>query len=147
MPDHELMEQLDRAIDAMLAGAEQMDSESSDPTLLRLTEIAGRLRDLPDDRFKSRLGLELQSKFHRRPQMSTSTSTFAAIETVTPFICVADGDKLIEFMKHTFGAEEMNRHAHGPDGFVASVRIVDSDLLVMADQTLRGQESPQNAGV
>ena len=47
---------------------------------------------------------------------------------------------MIEFMKHTFGAEETTRHPHGPDGFVAGVRIGDSDLLVMGDESSRGQE-------
>ena len=69
-----------------------------------------------------------------------SAAEFAAIHAVTPFICVPDGDKLIEFMKHTFGAEETSRHPHGPDGFVAGVRIGDSDLLIMGGESLRGQE-------
>jgi PhnB protein len=67
---------------------------------------------------------------------------FAAIYGITPFICVPEGAGLIEFMKHIFGAEETNRHPHGPDGFVAGVRIGDSDLLVMGGESLRGQECP-----
>jgi PhnB protein len=47
---------------------------------------------------------------------------------------------LIEFMKHTFEAEETGRHPHGPDGFVAGIRIGDADLLVMGGESLRGQE-------
>jgi uncharacterized glyoxalase superfamily protein PhnB len=96
-----------------------------------LIRIAAKLRDLPDDRFKTRLGRELQAEHE-----------FAAIHAVTPFICVPEGDKLIEFMKHTFGAEETGRHPHGPDGFVAGVRIGDSDLIVMAGESLRGSECP-----
>jgi PhnB protein len=91
-------------------------------------KIASRLRDLPDDRFKARLGRELQA--------------FPAIHTITPFICVPEGAKLIEFMKNTFGATETSRHPHGPDGFIAGVKIGDSDLLIMGGESLRGQESP-----
>jgi uncharacterized glyoxalase superfamily protein PhnB len=69
-----------------------------------------------------------------------ATSEAPAIHAVSPFICVAEGSKLIEFMKATFGAEEGDRHPHGPDGFVASVRIEDSDLLIMGGESLRGQE-------
>ena len=65
-----------------------------------------------------------------------------AIHSVTAFISVPEGDKLIEFMKRTFAAEETTRHQHGPAGFVAGVRIGDSDLLVMGDESSRGQELP-----
>src|SRR2546426_1023058 len=132
MPDRALIEQLDQAIDGMLAGSEQ--TGSADPTLSALMEIAGTLRDLPDDRFKTRLSRELQAE--------SAAAEFAAIHTITPFICVPEGAKLIEFMKHTFGAEETTRHPHGPDGFVAGVRIGDSDLLIMGGESLRGAECP-----
>ncbi len=149
MPDRALIEQLDQAIDGMLAGAKQ--TGSADPTLSALMEIAGTLRDLPDNVFKTRLSRELQAEFQRRPPMTRSTpiesiesaaAEFATIHTITPFICVPEGAKLIEFMKHTFGAEETTRHPHGPDGFVAGVRIGDSDLLIMGGESLRGAECP-----
>jgi len=149
MPDRALIEQLDQAIDGMLAGATQ--AGSADPTLSALMEIAGTLRDLPDNGFKTRLSRELQAEFQRRPPMTRSTpiesiestaAEFATIHTITPFICVPEGAKLIEFMKHTFGAEETTRHPHGPDGFVAGVRIGDSDLLIMGGESLRGAECP-----
>ena len=130
MPERPLSEQLDQAIDAMLAGGEPAVS-ADDQTLSGLLEIAAALRDLPDDAFKTRLIRELQSESRRR------TPT---IHTITPFICVPGGAKLIEFLQQTFGAEETNRHAHGPDGFVAGVRIGDSDILVMSGESLRGQE-------
>lgn len=130
MPDHALIEQLDQALDRMLAGA--TDTGSTDPALSALMEIAETLRDLPDDGFKARL----------RRTLMTTAAEFAAIHTITPFISVPDGARLIEFMKHTFGAEETSRHPHGPDGFVAGMRIGDSDLLIMSGESLRGQECP-----
>src|SRR5262245_60219923 len=113
MPDRPLSEQLDQAIDAMLAGSPP--TESAEATLSALMEIAGGLRHLPDDGFKTRLSDELQTEFERRPPMTASTriqpvqssaAEFVTIHTVTPFICVPEGGKLIEFMKHTFDAEE-----------------------------------------
>ena len=76
MPDLELIEQLDRAIDSMLAGDEP--SSFDDPTLSGLMKIAGALRDLPDDRFRVHLGRELstastENPFQRRTSMITST--------------------------------------------------------------------------
>ena len=153
MTDRSLIEQLDQAIDGILAGSEQTKA-ADDPTLSALIGIAGTLRDLPDDGFKTRLGRELaagsrEAEFQRRIPMiaptplegtESSRPEFATIDTVTPFICVAEGAKLIDFMKHTFGAEETTRHSHGPDGFVAGVKIGDSDLLVMGGESLRGGE-------
>jgi len=149
MAEHALIEQLDQAIDQMLAGAEQ--TGSADVTLSALLEIAGALRDLPDDGFKTRLGRELQAASQRRTRMTSSTrieplesaaDDRVAIHSVIPFISVPEGSKLIEFMKRTFAAEETTRHQHGPAGFVAGVRIGDSDLIVMGDESSRGQELP-----
>jgi PhnB protein len=136
MPDRALEELLDQAIGRMLAAAQP---EPADPTLAALLEIAGALRDLPDDRFKIRLGADLRAISERTPPMTATTSV---IHTVTPFISAPEGAKLIDFMKHTFGAQETGRHPHGPDGFVASVKIGDSDLLIMGGESVRGQERP-----
>src|SRR5690349_4662911 len=116
MVDRAFIEQFDHAIDEMLAGTSQALSE--DPTLFALMEIARRLRDFPNDEFKTRLSRELLAGFQRRPMTSSTSiestaSEFAAIHTVTPFVCVPEGDKLIEFMKHTFAAEETSRQPHG----------------------------------
>jgi PhnB protein len=137
------MDRLDLAIDALLSGGAQ--EEPLDLALAGLVEVAGSLRDLPDDGFKTRFGLELQ----RRTPMTTSiTTATATIHAVTPFITVADGNQLIEFMKKTFDAEEVSRAPHGSgDGFVAVVRIVDSDLLIMGGESTRGQERPTNLHV
>jgi PhnB protein len=155
MPDRALIEQLDQAIDRMMAGrlADARHRPSADPTLSALMDIAGTLRDLPDDGFKTRLSLELraasrEAQSQRRTPMTRSTPVettesageFAAIHTVTSFICVPEGTQLIEFMKQTFDAEETTRHPHGSDGFVAAVRIGDSDLLIMGGESVRGQE-------
>src|SRR5215471_16694507 len=145
MPERPLSEKLDEAIDNLLAGTPQ--AGSPDSTLSALMKIVDRLQEMPDDGFKMRLSRELQQEFHRRTSMTVSTrieptaGEFAAIHNVTPFICVAEGERFIEFMKHTFAAEETHRHPHHPGGFVATVRIGDSDLLVMGGESLRGQES------
>jgi len=133
----DLMEQLDQAIDRLLRG--DPSATPLDPDLSGLTKVAIGLRNMPDDRFKTRLIRELADKFQRRPDMNVVEEV--TIETITSFICVPEATRLIEFMKHTFGAVETNRHPHGPDGFVANVMIGESNVLVMGGESLRGQES------
>src|SRR5687767_5137499 len=101
MPDRSLAEQLDQAIDALLGGAQERGA--ADSSLSGWMEITGKLRDIPDERFKARLGRELQG---------VPDTVGFAIHTITPFICVPDGDELIEFMKGTFDADETSREPH-----------------------------------
>jgi PhnB protein len=132
MPDLPLLEQLDQAIEAILAGG----ATPAEP--VDLAKIAACLRDLPDENFKTRLKAELE----RRASM---TSTAAApiregFRTVTPYITVVEGDKFIDFLKQAFGAEEVLRHASGPGAFHAEVRIRDSMLMVGSGERARGHE-------
>lgn len=55
--------------------------------------------------------------------------------TLTPYLVVPGVAKLIDFLKQTFDAEEIERHA-GPDGGImhAEVRIGDS-VVMMAEPT------------
>jgi uncharacterized glyoxalase superfamily protein PhnB len=147
MADRSLAEQLDQAIDGLLAGTDL--DRAVHAKVSGLTEVARGLREMPDERFKTRLIYALRDEFQRRTPVAASTSVeesnaagFAAIYNITPFISVAEGDRLIEFMKHTFGAVETARHPHhGPDGFVAGMRIGDSDILIMGGESVRGAES------
>ena len=132
MPDDAIHEQLNQAIDALLKGSAAV----TDPSLAALAQIAGRLRDLPDENFQKRLKSDLQ----RRIAMSTSTVAPVSVRTVTPFIAVPEAASLIEFLKRTLDAEETHRHPHGIDGFVAAIKIRDSDLLIMGGESLRGHE-------
>lgn len=140
MPDDALnnvkVDQLDRVIDALLAGS--ATPVSTDPELAALVRIAASLRDLPNEHFQKRLRSDLQ----RRANMTTSAiaPVREGLRTVTPFITVPKAPELIEFLKRTFDAEETSRHPHGPDGFVAGVKIGDSDLLIMGGESVRGHE-------
>ena len=59
--------------------------------------------------------------------------------TITPYITVPEGAKLIEFLKRTFGAEELLR-APSPAGFHAEIRIGDSILMIGSGESVRGRE-------
>jgi PhnB protein len=125
MPDQERMERLDRAIASVLAG--NVRAAAGDPEVERLAEVAAILRDLPAEDFKVRLKDELQ----RRATMSLSTPTAVGFRTVTPFLIHAQAPELVEFLKATFGAEELKRNTAGEAyGFYSEVRIGDSLLMI-----------------
>jgi PhnB protein len=135
LPDNVKVEQLDHIIDALLTGQQP---RIADPELAPLAEIAAALRELPDEGFQKRLKSDLQ----RRVNMTTSAATpiREGLRTITPYIVVPNGSDLIDFLKRTFDAEETSRHPHGSDGFVARVKVGDSDLLIMGGESVRGHE-------
>lgn len=132
MPDDALVERFNELIDAVLAGI----ALPADPELAELAQIAAGLRDLPDESFQKRLKSDLQ----RRAIMTTSSAPAReGFHTVTPYITVSDGEQLIDFLKRTFDAEELLRHA-SPRGFHAEVRIGDTALMIGSAESVRGQE-------
>jgi uncharacterized glyoxalase superfamily protein PhnB len=62
------------------------------------------------------------------------------LHAVTPYLVVPGVARLIDFMKHAFGGEEMDRMVQ-PDGRVmhASVRIADS--VIMMGEPMPGMEA------
>lgn len=137
MPDDALdnvkVDQLDLVIDALLTGG----SPATGPEFAALSEIAALLRDLPDERFQKRLKFDLQG----RASMPVLAGAYAreGFHTITPYIAVPEGAQLIDFLKGTFGAEELLRHP-SPHGFHAEVRIGDSMLMIGSAESARGQE-------
>jgi len=134
MPDHALDELLDQAIAAILAGA---TPEISGPELDSLVRIASALREMPAENFQSRLKAELQRRAFMPP--TAAVPIREGFRTLTPYITVPEGAKLIEFMKHTFAAEELLR-SPSPAGFHAEVRIGDSILMIGSGESARGRE-------
>jgi PhnB protein len=134
MADRELHELLDEAIEAILAGLPVEESAAGLDALVRTAEA---LRDMPSRDFQARLGRELL----RRTVMTTSAAAPVreGFRTVTPYISVPEGDKLIEFLTRTFAAEELHR-SRSAAGFHAEVRIGDSMLMIGSGESLRGQE-------
>jgi PhnB protein len=137
MPDRALLEQLDQAIDALLAGHSPALGE--DPELAPLVEIARALRDLPSENFQARLKSDLQ----RRAEMTPITSKAAGLRTITPFLIHAQAPELVEFLKHTFQAEELKRLT-GSDvyGFYSEVRIGDSVIMIGGGEAARRGNLP-----
>jgi uncharacterized glyoxalase superfamily protein PhnB len=122
MPERDLVEQLDRAVDALLAG--RPETAQFDPELATVMVIAADLRDLPNPNFKSRLKGEL---------MPTTTPTVETRHSVTPYFVVQGASDLIAFLEATFQATELARFPK-PDGTLmhAAVRVGDS-IIEMGD--------------
>ena len=67
--------------------------------------------------------------------MTTSTSTVVGaptgFRTITPFVIHDRAPDLVDFMKSTFGAEELKRNTAGEFyGFYSEVRIGDSVVMI-----------------
>jgi PhnB protein len=135
MPDRTLVDVLDQAIDAMLAGSPGV----ADPEIGVLTGIAQSLCDLPDENFQKRLKSDLQ----RIANMTSSTiaPVREGFHTVTPYITIPNAPELIDFLKRTFDADEVFRAPSTPGGgFHAEIRIGDSMLMIGGSEAARGQE-------
>lgn len=134
MPDRSLDELLDQAIDAILARALL---EASGAELDALVRTASALRDMPDKDFQSRLKTELLRRATMTP--AAAAPVREGFRTITPYITVPEGATLIEFLKRTFGAEELLR-SPSPAGFHAEIRIGDSMLMIGSGESVRGHE-------
>jgi uncharacterized glyoxalase superfamily protein PhnB len=133
MSEVELTEQLDHAIEAMIAAGGVVPAEV-DERIAELLGIAVELRDLPRADFKARLQEELEQ------EAAVSTATKEAprktspiregFRTVTPYLVVPDVHAEAEFLKQTFG---VTGHIYGlgsQGGFHAEYNIGGSMIMV-----------------
>ena len=120
MAEQNLIDRLDAAIDAILAGRRE-GLAAAEPELAAMLVIAGDLRDLPDPDFKARLKAELVPPAVEVPM--------SAVQTVIPYLVVDGAAELIRFVKDAFGADERFK-VHRPDGTVmhAEMSIGDSKV-------------------
>ncbi len=142
-----LFEQLDRAIDAVLARDSLLlrgDGAAPDAEVAPLIPIADQLRGLPTNDFKLRLKADLE-RTAKMGSPSTATQTSASstkqpardsfprpegYRTVTPYLTVKDAAQLLEFVKQTFHAT-VTEEVKGPAGRLhAEVRIGNSQLMM-----------------
>lgn len=67
--------------------------------------------------------------------------------TVTPYLCVKDCAKAIDFYKRAFGAAEISR-MNGPGGGVmhAEIKIGNSPIMMSDEFPQSGVKSPQTVG-
>jgi PhnB protein len=141
--DAKKIEQLNRAVDAMLARADGLPAKVDTGTgpLLRL---AANLRDLPKKEFKARLKSEL---IEGRKTMSTVAEPIVAVHTTaTPRLTFKDAAKAIEFYKQAFGAKEIMRFDTGSGIPHAQITIGDSSIMLADEWPEGGRFSAETLG-
>jgi PhnB protein len=131
MPKPNLSEQLDRAIEALLApgpAPRRRDGTAGAAPIAALARVAEQLRGLPRADFKAALQAKLEG---RTPMASKAVSTPQARQTATAYLIVKDAARALEFYKQAFGATEIMR-MYGPGENIghAEIRIGNSAIML-----------------
>lgn len=141
--DARKIEQLNRAIDVMLARADGK-LPKVEAGVEPLVRVAADLRDLPREEFKARLRSEL---LEGRRIMSTVAEPVAAVHTVaTPRLTFRDAAKAIEFYKQAFGATEIMRFETETGIPHAQITIGDSSIILSEEWPEGGRFSAETLG-
>ena len=125
MAEQDRIEQLDAAIEAMLAGRRA----GVGGEVAELLAIAADLRDVADPHFKAQL------KFKIVPQTR---------HTLTPHFTVHGAPGLIDFIGRAFGGQELFR-APMPDGSIAHALVAIGDSTVEMGDAPEGAEPTRSA--
>src|SRR5438270_3011210 len=140
MAERDLIERLDDAIEAILAGRRE-GLAIDEPELATLLMAADDLRALPDPAFKSKLLAELVPPME--DEMTAIAEDVATkFPSIRPYLLVPDADGMIAFLQETLGAELLGRYP-APDGRVmhAAVRVGDS-LIEMGEPAVEYKPRP-----
>jgi PhnB protein len=141
--DAEKIEQLNRAVDALLAqgdGKPPKVEASVEP----LVRMAADLRDLPRKDFKIRLKSEL---LEGKKTMSTVAEPVASVQvSASPRLTFKDAAKAIEFYKQAFGAKETMRFEVGGGIPHAEVMIGNSHVMLTEEWPEGRRFSPETLG-
>jgi PhnB protein len=108
-------------------------TQSSTPST---TWIEAALAGCPLQTFQERLRQDLQ----RRTLMLTTIARREGFTTVTPYLTVADVERLVSFAKEVFGAVETERTTGSAGGTHYELRIGDSMLMCGGGAPARGKE-------
>ncbi|HYM61278.1 MAG TPA: VOC family protein [Thermoanaerobaculia bacterium] len=147
MAERKLLERLDDAIGAILAGRRE-GLALADPALATLLVIAADLRDLPDPAFKARLRKQLIPPSQAETMEEQSMSATAVVETkpeipsIMPYHLVEGASDFIAFLVEAFEGKERFRVPR-PDGLImhAEVSVGDS-IIELADATSEYKRGP-----
>ena len=126
-----LIEQLDTAIEAMLANRAAA-STGVDERIAGLLGVAAELRDLPRADFKASLGNELERKatMSAAAKETEGMSSTGNPRTVTPYVVVSDVHREIDFIKKAFGAEGRVYGLGSQGGFHSEYKIGESMVMI-----------------
>ena len=138
-------EQLNRAVDAMLARTDgrALKVETAIEPLVR---IAADLRNLPSTSFKARLKSQLEGKRNMATLTAPPPAASAVRTTAVPRLTFKDTAKAIEFYKQAFGAEEKMRFEVGGQIPHADIAIGESEITLSDEWPEGGRFSAETLG-
>ena len=132
MSEVELTEQLNQAIDAMIATGEQ--PSGVDERIADLLGVAVELRKLPQAEFRERLRDEFKRETIQsavKPAHSKNINPVReGFRTITPYLVVSDVHAEGEFLKQTFGVTGQIYGLGSQGGFHAEYNIGGSMIMV-----------------
>ncbi len=139
MAEQDLFQQLDAAVQALLA-APEAPLPAAAPELRALLPLAADLRGLPRQDFRKRLKSDLE----RKAAMTTTTvkPVREGFQTVTPYLAVREAELLIEFVKQAFGAEGRVLGIGSAGGVHAEFKIGDTMVMIGGGPKWRGTPRP-----
>jgi len=134
MSEQFLIDQLNEAVDAIIARGEAITFKTDEQVLTDLALLGLELRNLPRESFKS----QLREALRRSATMTTSGTerresqkhARAGYQTITPYLTVKRAEQLVEFVKQVFGGVEVFRTTGSARGLHAEVTIGDSRLMI-----------------
>jgi len=140
MPKPSRFDQLDRAIDLMLAGG--VPSADQPPELAPLLEIARELRTLPREGFK----VALKSELERKSYMATQTQPALQLQTAVPRLRIRNVAAAIDFYTKAFGAKELSRFELGGEIPYAEMTFGKSHVALGEESPDYGYPGPETLG-
>lgn len=128
------IDQLNEAVDAIIAGGEAIAFTTEERVLTDLASLGFELRLLPRESFR----LQLRETLIRSAAMTTSGTAaqespqhiHAGYSTITPYLTVKRAEELVEFVKQAFGGVEVFRTTGSAGGLHAEVTIGESRLMI-----------------
>jgi len=139
MPKRSLTDQMDKAIQGLLAGGV---ATTVNPDMAPLIAIARELVDLPHESFKARLKSKLERKAFMSSQATSSQPIQAPVQpaavrqTAIPRLRVKNASAAIEFYKKAFEAKEVMRFAvHG--------QLAHAELSIGNSSITLGEAAPE----
>ena len=139
MPDRELVDRLNDAIDAMFEGTEAPASRD----VAAFLSIARVLRALPRPSFKARLRAELKGG----TRMTTTIEPRAAVQqTAAPRLRLKNAAAAIAFYEKAFGAREIMRFSAGSSIPHAEIAIGNSIVMLADESPDSGFPGPEALG-
>src|SRR5579862_8619514 len=151
MVKRSLIQQLDDAVAQLLAHPAAPAPQVTDGAsggLPALVEVAVALRDVPRPEFKAQLMKDLERKISMGTPASAKTAAplqkydREGFHSVIPYLRIANGAALIDFLKAAFGAQEGSRSLN-PDGSLMHGEVrIDGSLVEISDATAEAPPLP-----